>query len=94
MTGLLRLTGSNFFEGAIKSTITFIVTWILILCRVAVGLVVIKTGFDYTRGTGVFAYLAERDGITGVFVMVIGAYIIFASLFRGLFDQSPGEGKK
>jgi len=46
------------------------------------------------RGTGVFAYLVERDGITGVFVMVIGAYIIFASLFRGLFDQSPGDGEK
>jgi len=60
-----------------------------------VGLVVIKTGFDFTRGSGVFAYSELNDGITGIFVMIIGAYFVFSSLFRSsLFDQADGESEK
>ena len=59
-----------------------------------IGLVVIKTGFDLTRGSGSFAYREFYDGITGIFVMIIGAYFVFSSLFRGLFDQAAGESDK
>ena len=72
--------------------IKYIFTWIIILCRIAVGLVVTKTGFDFARGSGAFAYW-ENDGITGIFVMIIGVYIVFSSLFRGLFDQENGESE-
>jgi len=58
-----------------------------------VGLVVIKTGFDFTTSRGVFAYSELNDGITGIFVMIIGAYFVFSSLFRGLFDQADGESE-
>jgi len=64
-----------------------IFAWIITLCRVAVGFVVIKTGCDFTSGSGTFAY-QETDGITGIFVIIIGAYFVFSSLFRRLFDQS------
>ncbi len=53
-----------------------------------VGLVVIKTGFDFLRGKGAFAYLEKGDDITGVFVIIVGAYFVFSSLFRGLFGRS------
>jgi hypothetical protein len=52
-----------------------------------IGLVVIKTGFDFSRGSGAFAY-READVITGVFVILVGAYFILSSLFPDLFDQS------
>jgi len=72
----------------IKSTIKLIFLWIITVCRVLIGLVVIKTGFDFARGQGVFAYQKTDDGITGIFVMIIGAYFVFSSLSRCLFDQS------
>jgi len=53
-----------------------------------VGLVVIKTGFDFTRGSGAFVYQKTDDGIIGIFVMIIGAYFVFSSLFRDLFERS------
>ena len=53
-----------------------------------VGLVVIKTGFDLTRGSITFAYQKTGDGILGIFVMIIGVYFVFSSLFRELFERS------
>ena len=71
----------------IKMTIKQILEWLTTLCRIVVGLVVIKTGFDYTSGTGSFAY-QETDGIRGIFAIIVGTYFVFSSLFRRLFDQS------
>jgi hypothetical protein len=68
-------------------TIKQTLIWLVILCRIAVGLVVIRTGFDFTSGSGAFAY-QETDVITGIFVILIGLYFIFSSLFGRLFDQS------
>jgi len=78
----------NSLGDAIKSTIKLIFGWIITLCRIVVGLVVIKTGFDLTRGSGTFACQETDDGIMGVFVMIIGAYFVFSSLFRDLFERS------
>jgi len=78
----------NLLGDAIKSTIKLIFGWIITLCRILVGLVVIKTGFDFIRGSSAFAYQKTDDGILGVFVMIIGAYIVFSSLFRDLFERS------
>ena len=57
------------------------------LCRIGLGLVIIKTGFDFARGTGPFAY-READALTGGFVMILGAYCIITGLTRYFFDQS------
>ena len=71
-------------------TLKFIFTWIVILCRIGVGLLVMKTGFDFMRGYDLFAY-RDNDGITGIFIMIIGAYIAFSSLFHGLFEQTEDD---
>jgi hypothetical protein len=71
----------------IKSIIKLIFVWTIKLCRIVTGLVVIKTGFDFSRGSGAFAY-READVITGIFVILIGAYFILSSLFPDLFDKS------
>ena len=65
-----------------------ILAWFITLCRVAVGLLVMKTGFDFTRGGGSFA-LQQTDTVTGIFVMVLGAYFVFSSLAHHL----PGRRK-
>ncbi|MCP4339889.1 MAG: hypothetical protein GY799_13610 [Desulfobulbaceae bacterium] len=59
----------------------------LIFLRIMIGLVVIKTGFDFASGSGAFAY-QETDGLTGIFVIIIGLYFVFSSLFGRPFDQS------
>jgi len=55
-----------------------------------IGSVVLKTGFDFAKGSGAFAY-READVITGVFVILIGAYIILSSIFPDLFNQSDSD---
>ena len=45
-----------------------------------------KTGFDSARGPGSFANQGTDNG-TGIFVMIIGAYVDFSSLSRGLFER-------
>ena len=73
---------------AIKPIIKHIFVWTITFCRVLIGLVVMKTGFDFTKGSGAFAYKEATDGVTGIFVMIIGAYFVFSSLSRALFDRS------
>ena len=69
----------------------FFFTWIIILCRVLVGGIVFKTGFDYSRGSGVFAYQNHDNIIAGMFVMGLGIYFIFSSIFRGFFGDDPTD---
>ena len=64
-----------------------IVAWIITLIRIVLGLVVIKTGYDYASGNGVFAY-READALTGVFIMILGAYFVQSSLARHFSNQS------
>jgi hypothetical protein len=68
-------------------TIKRLLALALTFFRIVIGLVVIKTGLDFTSGSGTFAY-QETDGITGIFVVLIGVYFIFSSLFGRVFDHS------
>ena len=72
----------------IKSIFKNIFSWAITLCRVVLGLLVIKTGFDFSRGSGAFAFMEVDDGITGIFVMLIGLYFVFSSLFGAVGDSS------
>ncbi|MCD6389168.1 MAG: hypothetical protein J7L69_07135 [Desulfobulbaceae bacterium] len=63
-----------------------IVSCFLILCKILIGLLVMKTGFDLATGTLPFYYNHDNNFLMGLFIMMIGAYIIFSSLFRQLFD--------
>ena len=71
----------------IKSIFKQMLACIIKLARIVIGLVVLKTGFDFAKGSGMFAY-REPDVITGVFVILVGAYFILSSIFPDLFDQS------
>lgn len=71
----------------IKSIFKQVLIGIIRLVRIVIGSVVLKTGFDFAKGSGAFAY-READVITGVFVILIGAYIVLSSIFPDLFDQS------
>lgn len=55
--------------------------WLVTLCRVGLGLVVVKTGYDFAAGTGLFAY-RETDMLTGGFVIIIGASPIISNFTR------------
>jgi TctA family transporter len=64
-----------------------ILAWAITLCRVVIGLVVIKTGFDFSRGGGTFSF-QQTDTVTGIFVIIIGVYFVFSSISSRLVDQS------
>ena len=59
--------------------------WIRRISGIVIGVIVIKTGFDFAGGSGAFAY-REGDVFTGLFVMIVGVYFVFSSLFPGRFD--------
>lgn len=61
--------------------------WLITGCRIGLGLVVMKTGYDFAAGNGSFAY-RETDMLTGGFVMIIGAYCIVSSFTRLFPKQS------
>ena len=68
-----------------KSRIDQAVAWIFTLCRIGVGALVIKTGYDLARGVGSFSYYQSDNIMTGVFVMTIGAYFVLSSIRRQFF---------
>lgn len=61
------------------------------MCRVLVGWIVFKTGFDYSLGRSAFAYQIQENKTAGIFVMTIGIYFIFSSIFRSLFGYDPTD---
>ena len=69
------------------SKIKQIVSCFFILCRILIGLLVMKTGFDLATGTLPFYYNHGNNFLMGIFIMIIGGYIIFSSLFRQIFDD-------
>jgi TctA family transporter len=70
-----------------KEKFKFIFTWTITLCRVVIGLVVIKTGFDFFRGGGTFSF-QQTDTVTGIFVIIIGVYFVFSGISNRLSDRS------
>jgi hypothetical protein len=70
-----------------KSTTALIFSWIVTICRVLIGVLVMKTGFSLVMRTGSFYAWPHDSHITGIFVMIIGAYFIFSSLYHQIFDN-------
>jgi len=73
-----------------KSRIDQAVAWVFTLCRIVIGLVVSKTGFDLASGAGSFAYYESDNIMTGVFVMSIGIYFVFTGIRRQFFADEDG----
>ena len=74
-----------------KSRIDQAVAWAFALCRIGVGMVVIKTGFELARGAGSFAYYESDNIMSGVFVMSIGIYFVFSGIRRQFFADEEGR---
>lgn len=60
---------------------------LLALCRIAIGVLVIKTGFDLATGEGPFAYSPMDNLMTGTFAIIIGIYFVFSSVVRFLLKE-------
>lgn len=56
-------------------------------CRVVVGLVVIRAGYDLTRNQGSFVYWNTDSAIAGIFVIVLGLCFIVLGIFPKLFNK-------
>lgn len=60
-----------------------VVHYTLMILRVFVGLLIVKTGADLIRGDLVFSGFSEHQPvITGIFTILIGIHIIFSSIFN------------
>lgn len=56
------------------------ISWLLILLRVLIGILVMKTGADLIQGESPFTATAVHQPIlTGLFILLVGIHIIFAS---------------
>ncbi len=61
--------------------------WIFTGCRVLVGFLVMKTGIDLMGGGTFTGYNRQDTLLAGGFVMVIGLYFVFSSLFQAFFKD-------
>ena len=64
--------------------------WILAGCRIFVGLIVAKTGVGLLQGEFYMGFNRQNDLLTGGFVVLIGAYIVFSTIISLCFpDKEP-----
>ncbi len=56
------------------------VSWLLIVLRVLIGVLIMKTGADLIQGNYPFNESSVHEPlITGLFIILVGIHIIFAS---------------
>ena len=56
------------------------ISWFLILMRILIGVLVMKTGADLVLGEYPFTETSVHEPtITGIFILLVGIHIIFAS---------------
>jgi small neutral amino acid transporter SnatA (MarC family) len=56
-------------------------------CRIAVGLLVIKAGFELIQKQGSFTFWSTESSITGIFVIVLGAAFVVLGIFPNVLDR-------
>ncbi|MEN8189928.1 MAG: hypothetical protein ABFS19_08780 [Thermodesulfobacteriota bacterium] len=61
--------------------------WLLALCRVVVGFVILRTGVQVIDGRLVALTSKEDRYIVGGFCLLLGLHIVFTSLFKVLFPD-------
>lgn len=60
---------------------------LLMLCRVCIGCVMIYSGVQLLRGEGLLSYSQFDSVITGMFVILLGAYCVVSSVFVRIFEK-------
>lgn len=71
-----------------KRTITNIFSWLIGICRVLAGLVVINAGYQLTQQQGMFSFWSVESSIGGIFVMLLGLAFIALAIFPKSFERS------
>lgn len=71
-----------------KKTIMTILSWVLGVCRVIAGLVVINAGYQLNQQQGLFSSWSSESSLGGVFVMLLGLAFIALALFPKSFERS------
>lgn len=71
----------------ITSLIKQLGTWLVIGLRMVLGVVVMKTGYDLAAGKLHYGETFFNDPITPLFIIILGAYFTFSSLFRRLLSD-------
>ncbi len=61
--------------------------WLFAGLRVLAGILVAKTGIDLLEGDTILGYNRQDTLVIGLFILLIGVYIIFSSLFHVLFAE-------
>ena len=61
--------------------------WLLIILQMAVGAVVMKTGFDLGAGNLNPSVSMSTDPITPLFIILLGAYFCFSGVLRKLLGK-------
>lgn len=57
--------------------------WLLLFLRICVGLLIIKTGIDFSQGHFAFSgFAGQQPFFTGLFTILIGIHVIFSSIFK------------
>lgn len=69
------------------SALRLVGRWFLAGCRIFVGFLVAKTGVGLLLGEPYRGYDRQDNLFTGGFILLIGAYIIFSTLFSILFSN-------
>lgn len=62
--------------------------WLVIILRMIIGAVVMKTGFDLAAGKLHGSVSMSTDPITPLFIIILGVYFCFSGLLKKLFDHS------
>ncbi len=61
--------------------------WVILLLRSIIGITVVKVGYDIAAHDQYLPLDQSGTLATGLFVMIIGCYFVFSSLFKQFFEN-------
>ena len=70
-----------------KELLQHILTWGIGACRVVVGLLVIRAGYELTQKQGNFAFWSTESSVAGIFVIVLWGTFVALGIFPRLFER-------
>ncbi len=65
-----------------KHYLHIIIKWVTVILQMTIGCVVIKTGYELACGDLPGGNSFSDDPITPIFIILLGCYFLFSSLFR------------
>ena len=84
----LYLYISGYQGGSMKDSLLRIMGWVIGGCRIVVGLLVIKAGYQLSQRQGAFSFWDLESSLGGLFVMLLGVAFLALALFPKSFEGS------